>query len=233
MVYEEKPHLYIFTGHFGSGKTEVSVNFALDLKKNKPDAKVALIDMDIINPFFRSADAKETLEAAGILVETMLYANSNVDAPALTGKMGYLINDPETYVILDIGGDDLGAKACGYYADQIIKRPHTIFFVLNPFRPFTSTKELAQKIFREVEDSCRVKIGGIVDNTNMLEQTTLDDLAKGEADVAEFAESVNLPVLMHAVMPRGRDNIEAYAKNHYEENKLLLMNENVTLLFGR
>lgn len=233
MIYDEKPHLYIFTGHFGSGKTEVSVNFALDLKKQKPDAKVALVDMDIINPFFRSADAKETLEKAGIIVETMLYANSNVDAPALTGKMGYLINDPETYVILDIGGDDLGARACGYYAEDIAKRPHTIFFVLNPFRPFTSTPELTMKIFREVEDSCRVRIGGIIDNTNMLEQTTASDLTGGEKAVNDFAASVNLPVMMHAVMPRDNEEIKNFAINHYEKDKLLLMNENVTLIFGR
>ena len=150
MLYKDEPHLYIFTGHFGSGKTEVAVNFALDLKRTKPDAKVALIDMDIINPFFRSADARGILEKNGIVVETMLYANTNVDAPALTGRMASIIEDRSSYVILDIGGDDLGARACGYYADIINNRPHTVYFVMNPFRPFTAEPELALKVFREI-----------------------------------------------------------------------------------
>lgn len=233
MIYSDTPHLYIFTGHFGSGKTEVAVNFALDLKKQKPDANVALVDMDIINPFFRSADAKETLENVGIYVETMLYANSNVDAPALTGKMGYLINDPDTYVILDIGGDDLGARACGYYAESIFARPHTIFFVMNPFRPFTSTPELTLKIFKEVEDACRVKIDAVCDNTNMLQITTVEDLKKGREEVDSFAKSVSLPVAMNSIMPRGNDEILSYVNENYDKNKLLLMDEHVTLLFGR
>ncbi len=233
MVYNKEPHLYIFIGHFGSGKTEVSVNFALDLKKQKPDAKVALVDMDIINPFFRSADAKDELEKAGIKVETMLYANSNVDAPALTGRMGYLIDDLTTDVILDIGGDDLGARACGYYAEHIFKRPHTIFFVMNPFRPFTSTPELTLKIFREVEEACRVKIDSIVDNTNMLQLTTVRDLEEGREAVSSFADSVGLPVGMHCVMPRENAEIAKYAKEAYPEDKLLLMDEHVTLVFGR
>ncbi|MCR5055605.1 MAG: hypothetical protein K6B54_01690 [Clostridia bacterium] len=232
MIYSEKPHLYIFTGHFGSGKTEVAVNFAIDLKRRKPDANVALIDMDIINPFFRSADAADALEARGIRVETMLYANTNVDVPALTGKMGSVINDKETYVILDVGGDDLGAKACGYYANDIASRDHTFFFVLNPYRPFT--KELADtsKIFREIEDATLLKINALLDNSNLLEFTDAATIAKGSRKVDEFAAKANLPVACRAVMSKNPEAVAA-AKALFKDDELLVLDEYVKLLFSR
>ena len=127
--------VYVFTGHYGSGKTETAVNFALKLKETEKN--VALIDLDIVNPFFRSADAAELLEKAGIRVEIPLFANTNVDIPALTGNMAALIRDEEWNVVLDVGGDDLGAKAVGRYSDDIKSRNHVRYFVMNPNRPFT------------------------------------------------------------------------------------------------
>ena len=232
MIYKDEPHLYIFTGHFGSGKTEVSVNFAMDLKKQKPDAKVYLVDMDIINPFFRSADAKEALEKAGIIVETMLYANTNVDAPALTGKMGYIIEDRSAYVILDIGGDDLGARACGYYAGLIASRPHTIYFVMNPYRPFTCDSDQAKVIFSEIEGSAGVKIDEILDNTNVLDYTDGDSITEGGKKVDEFAEIIGLPIGCHAVMAKCPE-AERRARELYKDSELLIMDEYVKLLFDR
>ena len=232
MNYESRPHLYIFTGHFGSGKTEIAVNFALDLKRSVPAAKVALIDMDIINPFFRSADAAESLRNAGIAVETMLYANTNVDAPALTGRMGYLIGDPDTYVILDVGGDDLGARACGYYADQIRARAHTMYFVMNPYRPFTSDAAAARKILNEIMEAAALDVDGVFDNSNVLNYTGAAEIVKGGRSVELFANGSGLPVLGHAVMSRNGEAVSA-AQALYDPGKLLLMDEHVKLLFER
>ncbi len=232
MIYSDKPHLYVFTGHFGSGKTEAAVNFAMDLKRRKPYANVALIDMDIINPFFRSADAREDLEKLGIQVETMLFANTNVDVPALTGRMGQVISDKETYVILDVGGDDLGARACGYYAGNIGSRDHTIFFVLNPFRPFTANVPDTLKIFREIEDATLLKINGIFGNSNLLQYTDSSVITAGELKIREFAREVNLPVLCHGVLSKNCEAVAA-AKAIYSPDELLLMDEHVRLLFSR
>ena len=110
--------VYSFTGHYGSGKTEAAVNFAVKLKRQ--GRNTALIDLDIVNPFFRSADARELLETLGIRTEFPLYANTNVDVPALTGVMGALIRDEAYDVVLDVGGDDLGAKALGRYREDIL-----------------------------------------------------------------------------------------------------------------
>lgn len=229
MNFYKEPHLYIFTGHFGSGKTETAVNFAFELKKSKPDSKVALLDLDIINPFFRSADAKEKLEKAGITVEIPLYANTNVDVPALTGKMGAIIGNLEYDVVLDIGGDDLGARAVGYYSDIIKNRAHTIYFVANSFRPFTSTIEAATKIFEEVEASTALKISGIVNNSNLLEHTTAQTVLDGLPLIENLARSKNVPVLMHAAM---RPVAEELLKLRPDDN-ILPMDVYVKLLFAR
>ena len=232
MVYSERPHLYVFTGHFGSGKTETAVNFAIDLKKQKPSAKVALIDMDIINPFFRSADAKDVLESFGVRVETMLYANTNVDVPALTGRMGSVISDRDTYVILDVGGDDLGARACGYYAEDIASRDHTIFFVLNPYRPFTKDVSGASKIFRETEEATLLKIDALADNSNLLEYTDGACIAKGGLQADLFAAHEGIPVLLRTVMSKNNEALAA-AKALYRDEELLILDERVKLLFPR
>ncbi len=229
MKFYNEPHLYIFTGHFGSGKTEVSVNFAMELRKQKPNAKIALIDMDIINPFFRSADAKEALESEGITVEIPLYANTNVDVPALTGKMGSLIENNEYDIILDIGGDDLGARAVGYYSEIINARPHTIYFVANSFRPFTSTLPAALKIYDEVEASTRLKISGIINNSNLLGQTTPETVLEGLKLINEISESRNTPVLLHSVMRPLYGKLSA----KLSEDTLLPMDVYVKLLFDR
>ena len=229
MKFYKEPHLYIFTGHVGSGKTETAVNFAFELKKQKPEGKVALLDLDIINPFFRSADAKKMLEDAGITVEIPLYANTNVDIPALTGKMGALIENTEYDVVLDIGGDDLGARAVGYYSEIIKKRPHTIYFVANSFRPFTSTLESAVKIYDEVEASTSLKINGIINNSNLLEHTTAETVTDGLSLVEKLAKEKDVPVLLHAAMRPVAEELQ----KKFPEMNILPMDVYVKLLFAR
>ena len=228
-VFKDKPCVYIFTGHFGSGKSEVAINFAMNLKKAHPERKVAMIDLDIINPFFRSADAKTPLENAGITVEIPTCANSNVEGIALTGKMGALIDDEEYDVILDIGGDDLGARAVGYYCDRIARREHIIFFVVNKNRPFTKNKELALKIFDEVEASTRLKINGIINNTNLLEMTDAETVLSGLPLMNEISEAKNIPVMFSAA---GRHLCDELKKS-IPEDELLPLDEYVKLLWDR
>lgn len=209
--------VYVFTGHYGSGKTETAVNFALKLKE-KSD-KVALIDLDIVNPFFRSADAVELLENAGIRVEVPLFANTNVDIPALTGNMAALIRDTQWDVILDVGGDDLGAKAVGRYSDDIKSRDYVQFFVMNPNRPFTKDMESATKIFDEIEAASCIKCGAIVGNTNLLDETTVETVLAGLPLLEEMAKFKGIPIAYHAVTESVADElIEKYGDIFNEEN---------------
>ncbi|MBQ8827968.1 MAG: hypothetical protein IJZ90_02355 [Clostridia bacterium] len=226
---KKTPCVYVFTGHFGSGKSEVAINFAINLKKNNPERKVAMVDLDIINPFFRSADAQSALEELGILVEVPSYANTNADVPALTGKMGAIIDDPEYDVILDIGGDDLGARAVGYYSDRIARRDHIIFFVVNKNRPFTKNKELACKIFDEVETSSLLKIDALVNNTNLLEMTNADTVLSGLPLMKEISDEKNIPLLFSAANKSICDELS----KALPEDEILPLEEYVKLLWDR
>lgn len=221
---------YIFIGHYGSGKTEVSINFALSLKKENPDKDVAIIDLDIVNPYYRTADAKEELEKAGIHVEVPLYANTNVDVPALTGFMGALMEDKNKLVVLDVGGDDLGAKAVARYAEEITKGGYTMYFVLNPNRPFTSTIEQSSKMYDEVEASTSLKVSGLVNNSNMLQFTDRDIFLDGTQKVKELSKIKNVPILLNSVFEK---TAKILKDEDIKEGKLLVMNEHVRLLWSR
>jgi hypothetical protein len=127
----------IFTGHFGSGKTEVAVNYALQTAER--GKKTAIVDLDIVNPFFRTADVRNMLEDKGIKVVTPVYANTNVDVPSLPAEINTMFEDRSYSVVLDVGGDDLGARAVSRYKEQIAGEDHIHYFVVNTRRPKTNT----------------------------------------------------------------------------------------------
>lgn len=229
---KKEPQIYIFTGHYGSGKTEVAVNFAFYLKKLSPERKVAIIDMDIVNPFFRTADAAKPLEDRGIRVELPLYAQSNVDVPALTPQMEYLIEEKDTDLVLDIGGDDVGAKAVGRYKEAIMKRKYNLFFVLNKNRPFTKDLNSALKIYREIQESCGIDFTGIVNNTHMLEYTTLETLKQGIPLARELSQKTGVPLAFHCAFSRVLSNAEPEEVKTIQE-PVLPMEEYIKLLWTR
>ncbi len=222
--------IYIFTGHYGSGKTETAINFAQKLAA-EPARKVAVIDLDIVNPFFRTADAKEELEAAGIRVELPLYANTNVDVPALTGVMGAVIEDPAYDVILDVGGDDLGAKAVGRYSEEIRRRRYTQFFVMNARRPFTKDLPSAAKIYDEVQAASAVTCGGIINNTNLLDLTDADTVIEGLKLIRELAACKGVPILYHCAVDRVADELKKRDPADFAEERLIRITRQVKRLF--
>lgn len=222
--------VYLFVGHYGSGKTEVAINFASMLHR-RTGRKTALIDMDIVNPFFRSADARAYLEEQGIRVEVPLYANTNVDIPALTGAMGAVIEDKSYDVIIDVGGDDLGAKAVGRYSEEILGREYFQYFVVNKRRPFTSTPEDACKIFDEVQAETKIVTSGIINNCNLLDETTPELIFEGAEFAREFGRLRNMPVVYNAV-PESLVP-EVISKNHplVPEETIIPVTRRVTRLF--
>lgn len=196
----DKNRLNIFIGAYGSGKSEVSVNCALLLKKNNPDKKVLLADLDIVNPFYRSADAARKLTDSDIRVIYPSYANSNVDAPVLSGEI-YVIFDDDSYIgVYDIGGEDMGANVLGSLNNRLNNIEHNLFMVVNTLRPFTSDADSIIVMAQELEAAAKQPITGFVHNTNLLESSTFEDIIRGNDILNEVASKTGVPVVATCYM---------------------------------
>ena len=194
----EQKRLYLFAGHYGSGKTNIAVNYALHLAgEGKP---VCIADLDIVNPYFRTADSAKDLEAAGVRLVAPQFANTNVDLPALPAEAYRLVTDTDTYGIMDIGGDDRGAYALGRYVPAILRENnYKMVYVANCYRPLTATPEEALEVMREIEAACSLKFTDIVNNSNLGCETT-SDLVQDSFDYIDKLSALSgLPVWMHTV----------------------------------
>lgn len=198
-IINEK-RLNIIIGAYGSGKSELSVNMALMMKERKPESKILLADLDIVNPFYRSADAARKLGEDGIRVIYPSYANSNVDAPVLSGEMYVIFDDPAYSGVFDIGGEDMGAYVLGSLYSRLKGIDFNLYMVVNTRRPFTADAESVAQMTRELEDAARLKIDGYICNTNLLEQTTVEEIIEGEEIIRKAGEYTGIPLLATSVM---------------------------------
>lgn len=193
--------LTLFAGHYGSGKTNIAVNYALHLAKE--GKKVCIADLDIVNPYFRTKDSERELAEAGITLVSPKYANSNVDLPALPAESYRLVQDKATYGIMDIGGDDRGAYALGRYAEAIKgENNYRMVFVVNFYRPLTSTADDAIEIMREIEAAAGLKFTCIVNNSNIGKETTAQTVMASLDLLQELSAKTGLPVWMHTAEAR-------------------------------
>lgn len=188
--------LSLFTGHFGSGKTEVAVNYAIKLAQ--AGYKTAIVDFDIINPFFRTADAKAELERNNIKVVLPMYANTNVDIPAIPPEIYSLFQNKEYKVVLDVGGDDLGAKAVSRFKEEITADDYEMFFVVNTKRIMTDTPEKIIEMIALIEEGANVKVTKLVNNSNLLEETTPEVILEGNRIISEVSQKLNIPIALTA-----------------------------------
>ena len=170
----------IICGHYGTGKTNFSVNLAVDAAKSGKN--VTLIDMDIVNPYFRTADHKEMLESYGVKVMTPYFANTNVEIPSLPSGVAAALNDGT--VIIDVGGDDAGAVALGGLARTICTMDYDMFYVINQYRSMISDADDAVGMMHDIERASRLKMTGIVNNSHLKDLTTAQNIL----DSTEYAE---------------------------------------------
>ena len=188
----------LFLGHYGSGKTFVSVNYALMLKEL--GKKVSIYDLDIVNPYFRTVDALELLTKHGIELVVSPFAESNVDIPAMNSASYKMIDDKSSNAVVDVGGDDRGALALGRFVDNIISENNfDVFFVLNKFRPETRTLDGALEIMKEIEYASKIKFTAIVNNGNLGNLTDEQTILEGFSFASEFSKKVKLPVKFTAI----------------------------------
>jgi hypothetical protein len=182
----------IFTGYFGSGKTEIAVNFALFLHENED--RVTLVDLDIVNPYFRSREQREMLSAAGVSVLASAEDYFDTDLPALSPAIAGILKDDKGAVVLDVGGDEPGARALGRFNNLLVRGNYNLFFVVNPFRPFTRDPAGISIILQGVEHASRLKVTALVSNPNLGRETCPADIITGHRTVMDAARQHDLPV---------------------------------------
>lgn len=203
----------IITGHYGSGKTNVSVNMALDLAEK--GEKVTVVDLDIVNPYFRTADFKELFGEHNISLTVPTYANSNLDIPALGFDMNG-IADREGYIIIDVGGDDEGAKALGRYRKVFEKYDTQMLYVINRCRYLTKEPAETLQLMYEIENASGMKCDGIINNTNLGRETDRDIVFGSVAYADEVCREAGLPLVAVTAEASYLDGIDkAYPVNIY------------------
>ena len=194
MLIEHK-RITLFAGHYGSGKTNIAVNYALRLASE--GKRVCIGDLDIVNPYFRTADSADELKSAGVELISPQFANTNVDLPALPAEAYRLVADKSIYAIMDIGGDDRGAYALGRYVPAILEENnYRMAFVANCNRPLTRTPQEALEVMHEIEAACGLPFTCIVNNSNLGAETTVETLLASQEYVQQLCNLSNLPLWM-------------------------------------
>lgn len=172
---------------------------ALDLKKTGKD--VTVIDLDIVNPYYRTADFSKLFEENNIQLIAPLFANTNLDMPSLTGNIDSMLydKDPNHYFIVDVGGDEAGAVALGRYSKALLQLDHDMYYVINCYRYLTQNSSEATELLTEIESYSKLKATKLINNSNLGEITTKEDVAKSSEFAKQIAKLTALPLAFTTV----------------------------------
>ena len=208
----EHKRLTLFAGHYGSGKTNIAVNYALALAaEGKP---VCIADLDIVNPYVRTADSARELAAAGVKLVSPQFANSNVDLPALPAEAYGLVQNKAVYGVMDIGGDDRGAYALGRYVPAMKEENnYRMIFVANCYRPLTRTPQEALEVMAEIEAACGLRFTDIVNNSNLGPETTAETVLASVDYVNQLSELSGLPLFAHTAQILVAESLKDHLDN--------------------
>lgn len=219
----EYKRITLLCGHYGSGKTNIAVNMAFDLREKYE--RVALADLDIVNPYFRSKDSAPEFSERGIRLICSEYANSNLDIPALPDDLYAVTDDKGLHVVIDVGGDDAGAVALGRLVPGIIREnDFDMLMVINKFRPLTPDAVSTVGVMREIEAACGLPFTGIINNSNLAEETTAQNVLESIPYANEVAGLSGLPLRATSVAERLYGELCGRAENLFPmklQHKLL------------
>lgn len=190
--------LTILCGHYGSGKTNIAVNMAFDLASQRDN--IAIADLDIVNPYFRSKDSEQEFRDKNIRLICSDFASSNVDLPSMPADLYAITDDKSLSVIMDIGGDDRGAYALGRLRPAILEEnDYEMLMVVNKFRPLTPDAPSTIEVMREIEAACGIPFTGIINNSNLAGETTAEDVLGSISYAEEVSKLSSLPVVLTTV----------------------------------
>ena len=205
----------IITGGYGSGKTEIAINLALAKSVSEPhDNPIALVDLDIVNPYFRSRDRIVELATRGVHVIAPEGALRTADIPALPPAIGGSIIDETQHVVIDVGGDPAGATALGRYKYDLEKTPYDLYLVVNPNRPHTRTAGDVVALLRLIEEKSRLTVTGLCNNANIMEYTQASDLVKGYELLLEVTALTGIETVFTACVPELVNEVTHLLPNH-------------------
>lgn len=210
--------IVLVTGHYGSGKTNLAVNFAVDLAK--AGERVTIIDLDIVNPYFRTADFAGLFGGLGIKLIAPQFANSNLDIPSLGIDMAAAAAGCDRLVI-DVGGDDSGAVALGQYSTVLNNLGCSLYYVVNRYRYLTRTPEEALELLRDIEQASRIRAKGIINCSNLGQDTTAVDVIATADYALECGRAAGIPVALTAAERslgvEGAYPVDVYVRPFWEE----------------
>lgn len=189
--------LFVVLGAFGTGKTEFSINLALKLRES--GRQTALCDLDLVNPYFRSREKDNLLEASGVRVIAPEGALRNADLPSIPPGLWQLVFNQELSGVLDIGGDSTGARVLGAYAKDLYKQQPAVYYVFNQARYDNADKQSALGSLRRIEARAGLRVNGLVHNTHLLGDTTADLVRTAAKHAERFAMDAGLPLVCHCV----------------------------------
>ncbi len=197
-MYFPQKRITIYAGHYGSGKTNLAVNHALALRRE--GKRVKILDLDIVNPYFRTKDSEALFRREGIELIASEFAGTNVDIPAIPAAAQSAFDDREASVIIDVGGDDSGALALGRYQRAINDEgDFDMLLVVNRFRPLARTPEDAAEIARSIEGASRIRFTGVAANSNLGGETDAETILSSEEYTKSVSALLGLPVVYRAV----------------------------------
>jgi len=182
----------VIVGNYGSGKTEVCINLAVNRKLAGIDVRIA--DLDLVNPYFRTREAKGPLSEIGIEIVLPPERYLQADLPILSPQVAGLIRQPSELTLLDVGGDDVGATVLATLENELKAQPLRVLQVVNPLRPYTETVDGCLQIRRQIEQASRLTVNGIIGNANLIDETTADDIYNGYDFVSGLCETSGLPL---------------------------------------
>lgn len=192
MITNDK-RIRIIVGHYGSGKSEFSMNYVTKLR-SLVDTNVAISDLDIVNVYFRTREKRDFLQSQNITpIDSSIQATS-LDLPAVSAQVTSPITDKSYDYVIDVGGDDVGARVLGRFSHLIESDDYEMFCVINANREKTQTADDVIKHIQSIENTSKLKVTGLINNTHLVRETTIEDVLKGQELVKEVSKLTNIPI---------------------------------------